>query len=333
MKPIIVSIFLCALIVVVGIFFWNSSTYQASKTIEILKKDSVSVLSFGDVMMDRGVRNIMEKYGRDPFEYIKKEGEFIDDFDVVIVNLEGPIVEMPRIECQQKAYNFQFASTTPERLKSVGVTMVTIANNHTYDCYEKGVLSTKRYLTDVGIEYIGDKIVEKSFVVKSIHDKKVAFVGIDNTISPSSIYAYYPLIRQLKLENDYIVVHIHWGTEYERRATDAQKTIAHALVDNGADVVFGHHPHVPGPIEIYKDKVIFYSLGNFVFDQTGEYQTQGYGAGVDFGELTHTFTLYPYKIKTFVPHLLSNEEKEVFCATYISSLGGVGCSFSVDVSR
>lgn len=292
-------------------------------------KETISVLSFGDVMFDRGVRNIIENRDRDPFEHIKREGAFISEFDVVIANLEGPIVEMPRSECQQKAYNFQFASDTPERLKSVGITMVTLANNHSYDCFRQGFVSTQKYLQEAGIDYIGSLKQEESFVIKTIHDKKVAFVGLDQTISPGRIAESYPLVKKLKAENDYVVVHIHWGNEYELVESVTQKKIAHALVDNGADVIFGHHPHVTQPVEVYNGKVIFYSLGNFVFDQTGEHQTQGIGASVEFTDTENIFAIYPYKIKTFAPDFLEGEGKEMFCNKFLQKLGHVGCSFVI----
>lgn len=314
-------------------FFTRESVKEINLVREVQEvfasPETVSVLSFGDVMFDRGVRNIIEKRGRDPFEYIKNDLSDIKKFDVVIANLEGPIVEMNRKDCQQKAYNFQFASNTPERLKSIGVTMVTIANNHSYDCYLVGFERTKTYLRSAGIEYIGDTPVEKSFVIKTIHDKKVVFVGIDQTLSSAKLPTFYELVKRLKIENDYVIVHIHWGTEYELKETAVQKNIAHRLIDSGADVIFGHHPHVPEPIEVYKGKVVFYSLGNFVFDQVGEYQTQGFGAGVEFKENETVFSIFPYRIKSFAPDFLKGSEKESFCKKYVQSGNSTGCVFSV----
>lgn len=312
-----------------GFFIYKKHVTSFFETPFFFTEDTVSVLNFGDVMFDRGVRNIMEKRGRDPFEYIKKDLNIIKDFDVVIANLEGPIVEMNRADCQQKAYNFQFASTTPALLKSIGITMVNIANNHSNDCFRKGFESTKKYLTDAGIEYIGDREIEKSFIVKMIAGKKVAFVGMDETISPLYVSNFYPLVKKLKSENDIVIVNIHWGTEYELTETEVQRTIAHALVDNGADVIFGHHPHVIEPVEVYKKKVIFYSLGNFVFDQTGIEQTRGLGAGVRFGEKTNTFTLFPYVLKSFAPEFLKGDKKDAFCETYLHTISHTACVFEV----
>ncbi len=295
----------------------------------IFNNDTVSILNFGDVMFDRGVRNIIENRGRDPFEYIKKDLSVIKEFDVVIANLEGPIVEMDRNLCQQKEFNFQFASNTPERLKGAGITMVNIANNHSYDCYKAGFESTKRYLEKAGIDYIGDNILEKSFIIKTINNKKIAFVGMDETVQLIPISKFYPLLKKLKTENDYIVVNIHWGKEYERKATSTQIAIAHALIDNGADAIFGHHPHVIEPVEIYKGKTIFYSLGNFVFDQNFGDTTTGLGVGLELGKIHSTFTLFPYKMKLFAPDFLKGDERNKFCQNYLKNITHSKCGFEM----
>lgn len=321
--------------IALGFLFWrnridlgllNTATVFLSEE----KEKPVSVLNFGDIMFDRGVRSIINK-GRDPFEYVYVEKSVFSRFDVVIANLEGPIVEMDRAKCQQKAYNFQFASNTPERLIRAGITMVNIANNHSYDCYGAGFLSTKKYLRAAGIEYIGDSTLDTSYIIKEIRGKKVAFIGMDQTVSPLLVSKFYPLIQKLKSENNYVVVNIHWGTEYKLVQTKTQESIGHALVDSGADVVFGHHPHVTQPVEVYKGKVIFYSLGNFVFDQYGVEQTRGIGAGVSFGKTKNVFTVFPYVQKKFAPSFIQADEKDIFCEKYLKSLVHDGCTFEISL--
>lgn len=296
-----------------------------------IDRDYPSVLNFGDVMFDRGVRNIIENKGRDPFEYIKKDLDLIKHYDVVMVNLEGPIIEIDRSLCQQKAYNFQFASNTPEILKSVGINMVNLANNHINDCFRVGRDSTKKYLYEAGISYIGDYDLQKSFVVKEINGKKIAFIGMDETVQSIPLKSFYPTVKKLKAENDFVVVNIHWGTEYELGSTKVQRDIAYSLVDNGADVIFGHHPHVIEPVEIYKGKAIFYSLGNFVFDQNFGDTTKGLGVGVEFMNNKNVFKLFPYQIKIFAPDFLKGEEKDSFCNTFLKHISYDNCSFTLEI--
>ncbi len=326
--------FLVCAFLFIGLFVFGY--FAVSKTedgslvyINPLKKHSVSILNFGDVMFDRGVRKIIETRGRDPLEYIKQNLNLVQGFDVFIANLEGPIVEMDRGLCQQKAYNFQFASDTPERLKSIGITMVNIANNHAYDCYQSGVDSTKKYLSLASIDYIGDRDLEKSYVIKSINGKKVVFVGIDQTTAPIPVSDFYPLIQKLDSENDYVVVDIHWGTEYQLTEDSNQEIIAHKLIDNGADIIFGHHPHVIEPVKVYKGKAIFYSLGNFVFDQDFGDTTSGLGVGVVLDDSKAVFTLLPYKLKSFAPDFLQGQDKETFCDNFLKSLNHTLCSFEL----
>jgi poly-gamma-glutamate synthesis protein (capsule biosynthesis protein) len=290
---------------------------------------SIKIINFGDVMFDRGVRNIMENKGRDPFEYVKRDLNLLKDFDFIIANLEGPIVEMNRKKCQQKAYNFQFASTTPNLLKSIGINMVNIANNHSFDCYRVGFESTKKYLQNANIDYIGDVGPEKSFIVKEVYGKKIAFIGIDYTVFMYPIADFYPIIKKLDSENDFVVVNIHWGTEYLLKETKTQEGIAHKLIDNGADVVFGHHPHVVEPIKVYKNKPIFYSLGNFVFDQTGKDQTVGIGGAVYMEDSVFKIEVLPYNIKVFAPEFMKGDEKQQFCQKFLKDFENKDCSFSL----
>ncbi len=300
--------------------------------IKVHKKEvniNPKILNFGDVIFDRGVRNIMENRGRDPFEYIKKKKDLISGFDITVANLEGPIVTMDRALCQQKAYNFQFASNTTSILQNVGINMVNIANNHAFDCYKQGFESTKNNLNKAGIPYMGDTDPEKSFVIKNIKGKNIAFIGIDEAVQPVPVEKYYPIVKKLKLENDFVVVNIHWGTEYALTENFAQTEIAHNLIDNGADVIFGHHPHVVEPVRVYKGKAIFFSLGNFVFDQDFGDTTVGLGAGVEFGKTKATFTLFPFNIKVFAPDFMEGTEKDKFCDKFLKDFSHTGCIFSL----
>lgn len=335
-------LFILVLVGIVSILFvpnWGNGYYVNShvKTLglrtvaeEILfPKNSVKVLNFGDVMFDRGVRNIIENRGRDPFEYIKNDLDLIKDYDVKIVNLEGPIVVMDRALCQQKAYNFQFAPDTTDRLKSIGINMVSIANNHAYDCLKQGYESTKKYLNASGIQFMGDKEFDKSYVIKEISGKKVAFVGMDETVQAIPLSGFYEVVRKLKKENDIVVVNIHWGAEYKLTNNANQQAIAHRLIDSGADIIFGHHPHVVQNMEVYKGKAIFYSLGNFVFDQNFGDTTVGLGVGAEFGEKETTFELFPFNIKIFAPDFMKGEEREVFCKKFFKGLVHEGCEFVI----
>ncbi|MBM5790029.1 CapA family protein, partial [Candidatus Parcubacteria bacterium] len=113
-------------------------------------------------------------------------------------------------------------------------------------------------------------------------------------------------INSAKQTHDMVIVSMHWGEEYQPVPEQATVQLAHTLVDAGADVIFGHHPHVLQPVERYKDKLIFYSLGNFVFDQRGEEQNRSLIATVDVwddGSLSYLLT--PVVIEHYFPRLKS----------------------------
>ncbi len=325
-------LFLIILGLILFLFFNIKNTDRFSfgnLEVPFVEKKTISILAFGDTMFDRGVRNIIENRGRDPFEYIKKDLNLFSDYDIIKVNLEGPIVEMDRNLCQQKLYNFQFASTSPNILKSIGVNMVSIANNHSYDCLRAGFESTKNYLSLSGIDFVGGRTLEDSFIVKNINNKKIAFVGIDETTAPVAVSSFYPLVSRLDTENDFVVVFIHWGKEYELIEDISQQNIAYKLIDNGADLIIGHHPHVIQPVELYKNKAIFYSLGNFVFDQNFGDTTKGLGVGAELGENKDVFTLYPLNIKIFAPDLMKDIEREEFCKNFLKNIESQNCSFEI----
>ncbi len=291
----------------------------------------ISILNFGDIMLDRGVRNAITK-GREPFEHIEEiKNAFLEEkIDFVVGNLEGPIIETERENCQKKAYNFQFSKSTGERLKKAGVSLVNLANNHIFDCYLEGVRATENNLDDFGIEYFGGRTIEKSHISKQIGEKNIAFLGIDETVQPIPLHDFYPLVGKLKEENDYVVVNIHWGIEYQKQHSKNQEQIAHSLIDSGADIIFGHHPHVIESVEVYKGKAIFYSLGNFVFDQLEAETNQGIAGGVILGQNKTEVHIIPYKIISTQPKLLSPEETAIFCDEYLGSIPNKNnCSFEI----
>ena len=158
--------------------------------------------------------------------------------------------------------------------------------------------------------------------------KKVAFIGIDLTSRSNNLEEFYRLAAKLKNENNYVVTNIHWGVEYSAKQSTTQTEVAHQLIDNGVDLIIGHHPHVIQPMETYKNKAIFYSLGNFIFDQAGKETNEGFGVGTVFNGEKMTFTLFPYQIKTYQPNLLTPERAKIFCDNYLNDIQNHdGCNF------
>ncbi|MEI6238584.1 MAG: CapA family protein [bacterium] len=286
----------------------------------------ITVLALGDMMFGRRVGKDILK-GTDPFEFIRFDGGNFeamsgDKSDIVIGNLEGPITSTK--VCQDKPYSFRFATNMAILLRDRGITNVSLGNNHSFDCFQTGLDDTRKYLAQAGIKFAGGgKNILKSYYIENVKGKKLAFISIDLTISPPPIplEKLYDLVKSLKSGIDmtattttmtasstlahYVFVSIHWGEEYRKTATEGQIEIAHTLIDSGADAIFGHHPHVTEQIESYKGKTIFYSLGNFIFDQIGKEQNESFIAElkVTEGESGQSYKTFPFTINSSQPKL------------------------------
>ncbi len=117
-----------------------------------------------------------------------------------------------------------------------------------------------------------------------------------------------------------MTVFVHWGAEYTHVPSDRQRSLAHAFIDAGADLVIGAHPHVVQPVEIYNGKVIFYSLGNFVFDQNFSFATMhGLMVGVDWTHDNTRFELIPVSIRRGQVTVADGKERSAVLETVIDS--------------
>lgn len=282
---------------------------------EVERVSVVTTLHFGDMMFDRGVKNFMED-GGNPFEQIKGvEGNFLRGVDSIVANLEGPITDGKN--CKDKEVVFRFPGETSRLLRNY-IDGVTLANNHSQDCFSDGQQATLEALDNAGVYYIDDE--EKIHVVE-VGDMKVALIGINEIgRKVDSFAAEFNKIKQLKLEYDQVVVHMHWGYELATAPSAEQQIIAHNFVDAGADIIIGHHPHVIQPVERYQDSLIFYSLGNFIFDQPALETRRGIGVGLVHEKDRIGAYVFPYFIEKFQPKLLSYSDSEAFCKEFLRDL-------------
>lgn len=234
---------------------------------------SVNMFIFGDMMLDRGVRERMGKFGVEyPFAGIK---ELLLGHDIVVGNLEGPFTDFKSktMGIQNAPLEFTFDPAVILTLKNLGFGIFSLANNHTANFGQEGLRQTRQYLSENGIGYFGDPFNtgELSKIVE-INGLKVGFVGFHEFVY-QNLDLVLAGIAKIRSEADLVMVFPHWGVEYNKKATANQKELAYAFINAGADVVVGAHPHVIEPIEIYNGKPIFYSLGNFVFDQDFSFDT------------------------------------------------------------
>jgi poly-gamma-glutamate synthesis protein (capsule biosynthesis protein) len=255
------------------------------------------ILLFGDMMLDRQVRAKINANGQEyPFENIKN---FIAGNDIVVANAEGIFssFDSKTLDVQNAPLEFTFDPLMLPVLKNLGFTLLGQANNHSLNFGEAGLAQSTTSITLAGLNYFGDPSnIDIHPYVQEINGEKIGFVaynefsyqGLDNVIST---------IKNLRSQVSFLIVYPHWGVEYSPTSTPAQQTVAHKFIDAGADVVVGMHPHVIEPIEIYNGKPIFYSIGNFIFDQNSTGPTsQGLAVKILLDKNSANYQLFPFSI-------------------------------------
>ncbi|NMB06830.1 MAG: CapA family protein [Tissierellia bacterium] len=246
------------------------------------EENTITISLAGDVMMDGSVRQQINKYGYDyPWEKVK---DYFMESDLSIVNLETSITTRGN-KWPNKQFNFKSNPKNLDSMKSAGIDMVTLANNHVLDYSNQGFLDTIDHLKKKEIPYVGGGKNKKEALEGVIIDKKDVKIGVlafsrvipdvkwyANNNKAGIVGAYdgytkemFKRIEEMKKEVDILILSFHWGVERSTKPRPQDIKIAKAAIEAGVDIVMGHHPHVLQGLEIYKGKPIFYSLGNFVF--------------------------------------------------------------------
>lgn len=241
--------------------------------------DSVKLIFVGDIMLDRGIKNVVMKYGGGDFTFpFQKIKPTLDAADFVFGNLEGPLSD--KGDDMGKLYSFRMPPEAVNGLLFAGFKALSGANNHSDDWGRTAIKDTRSWLLAAGILPVGIGTEEQAYAaqVVEIKDTKVAllaFVDFD-VLGARDGQAGAALARKEKISeaidkaNDLanlVIVSFHFGEEYATQESSRQEELARFAVDKGADLVIGHHPHVVQPLKQYEGKYIAYSLGNFVFDQ------------------------------------------------------------------
>lgn len=275
------------------------------------RNDTVTILAFGDMMLDRAIRTKIKEHGSEyPFSNIKR---FLQGVDIVVANAEGVFTDNLSVTEGKKngPLQFTFDPRSIPTLKRLGFSVFSQANNHTSDFGTQGATESKRFMERQGIGYFGDYYNSKDLAyTKIVRGKKVTFVGY-NQFSNTGTKEVIEAIQKAKSEASFVIVYPHFGNEYKENFSASQQDTAHSFIDAGADVIIGSHPHVLQGIEIYKGRAIFYSLGNFVFDQSNYGPTsEGLSVGVELRDSTVTYSLFPFSIKRGQVTLMQNKERD-----------------------
>jgi len=218
---------------------------------------SVTLALLGDVMLGRDVHPDAET-----FAYLEP---FLTSADLALANLESPLTTSP--VQTESPYALCAPPENVKYLVDAGFDLLALANNHHLDCGPAGLIETQSTLTDAGLGFIGP---DPEPVYRSIKGIRLAFLAFD-AISEFDLEAAVQAVQSARESGTLVVVSMHWGMEYQSGASASQKQIAQALAEAGATLIWGHHPHVLQPAEWINDgkTLLFYSLGNALFDQYG----------------------------------------------------------------
>lgn len=243
-------------------------------------KDTLTIIGVGDIMM--GTNYPENKLPANNGAFLMKDVEAVlKDADVTFGNLEGTLLNeggTPKTCRDPKVcYAFRTPVAYVDNLVNAGFDLMSLANNHAGDMGDLGRKSSMKTLEDAGILHAG-QLNQKTviFVKDSIKYGLIAFAPNSNCVPLNDLAGAKELIKQLDAKVDVVIVSFHGGAEgpqhqhvprniemfHGENRGDVYK-FAHELIDVGADVIFGHGPHVTRGIEVYKNRFIAYSLGNF----------------------------------------------------------------------
>ncbi|MEN6472511.1 MAG: CapA family protein [Syntrophaceae bacterium] len=266
----------------------------------------ITMIFGGDVMLARGVNTQINKTGKGDYTFPwQNVADYLQSADITFVNLESIISDQGSLDWTKMVGPwFRANPKAVEGLQYAGVDVVSVANNHCFDYGKSGLQDSLANLSAAGIKYTGAGTYEEAYTpaLVSVKGKTVAFLAYTNQVYRSS----YPSVSQVAAQSytdswgikwpaswgaawlsynmldkgianakaagaNIIVVSMHYGTEYSTTPSASQKEFAQYAMNQGADLVIGHGPHVSQPLVVWTAsggmKYIAYSLGNLIFDQ------------------------------------------------------------------
>jgi len=286
----------------------------SGSTVEDFNKGVKTVLLVGDIMLDRGVENLIKQ--NSIYYPFRKISHFLRGIDIVFGNLEGPIINNPP-EFPANSLKFAFNPEVVKGASWCNFNFFSLANNHTLDMGKEGLKKKKKWLRKYQINFLGNPLSGSSNNLdSSFFRDNITFLAF-NRIFPFK-FKEEEIIKTIKMvkssnPDNFLIVSLHWGEEYKLINSTAQKKLARQLIETGADLIIGHHPHVVQNIEKYKGKLIFYSLGNFIFDQYFSPDTQqGLAVGLEIYPKNLVYRLFPLQIKLSQPVLMKQNRASKF---------------------
>lgn len=286
--------------------------------------DTLRLAFVGDLLLDRGVRKVIERKGIDVLFSSGVDSVF-RSCDIVVANLECPATTIH--SPIHKRFIFRADPEWLPALRRHGITHLNMANNHVMDQGREGLTDTKRNIEQAGMIPLG-----------AGNDSDEACGPYLLTDHPCPVYLYTSLqvmsenwpylpdrpcvcehtvdtlaarVRALRAEQPeaFVIVMLHWGAEHRTTPATLQRVQARRLIDAGADCLIGHHTHTAQPVEYYKGKPVCYGIGNFIFDQTAYMNRRALLIRLDIGRRHVAFAAHPLFIERCRSSLAGDAEE------------------------
>jgi hypothetical protein len=275
------------------------------------KEEPLTITLSGDVILDRGVADELRIYGDSMLEH-SLHPFLSSDFNIINLETVLTIAHQPTKE----GFAFRSDPSIAETLQKGNVTHASVANNHSYDYDSIGFAHTLSALNSKGIVNLGAKC-EPTLLSKG--DQSVAIVAASFTsnndhLSINDAHELLVVVKAFAAKNPEIplILYLHWGLEYQLAPDERQTDMAHMLIDHGADMIIGHHPHVFQGVEYYNGKPVVYSLGNFVADAYLPNTTKGMIARIRIIEQTPQLSFVPIDLSAYLPVKMSLSDQEKY---------------------
>lgn len=294
---------------------------------DIKQTADITINLGGDVMLSRvvGQKMVSTKDFSWPFRQV---ADLLSQADLTVVNLESPFTKSGNHFVPTGSFYFNADPQAMAGLQFAGIDIVNLANNHFGNQGLIGMKDTFSLLQESQIDFMGaglNRQLAHQGVIKEIKGVRFGFLAyaypndlyLANTttlgIADMGITDATEDIQRLKQGSDVLIITMHAGTEYQTEPNEQQIKFARAMIDAGADLIVGHHPHWVQQVEIYNDKPIIYSLGNLVFDQMWSVETQqGIIATANFsGSKLQSLNFTPIKIFDYgQPQIITDEAEQ-----------------------
>ncbi len=290
----------------------------------------VTLLLGGDVMLARGGQPIFEK---NPWQSLQQLG-LLDQEDLFFVNLESPLAEETNTADQM---NLCSDANQVKLLVQAGVDLVSLANNHQDDCHPDDAKFTETNMKESGILAVGSTL---NPVYLTTTQGRFAVIAVETVTDSLEVSTLLQSVRDARQKADVVIVSLHWGSEYQAGPCEAQEELAHRLADSGADVIWGHHPHILQRMEWIETSdersvLVIYSLGNLLADQwmlEDAQRTALVRLSFSEGQITRV-EIIPLKMErsdeTLHPVLEAEERDQIADRLQLDNLEGQGVAISL----